>query len=324
MMMRYFLGIDIGATKSLALIADEHGRALGLGRAGPGNPLEIGYQAFSELLSAITTAALVMAGIGKEQIAGAGFGVAGYDWPAQREAALTAIGAIGLNAPVDVVNDAVIGMLAGTTAGWGVGVVAGTSCNAWGMDRQRRLGRMTGFSWLGEAAGAQELVRKALQAVAHEWTQRGPATRLSRAFVEYAGVQHVEALLTGLTLETLPVGPQAAPIVFRVAREGDPVAQELIRWAGRELGDMAIGVIRQLNLEAETFEVVMAGSFFKGSPVLAEVMGQTIHVVAPEAKLVRLNAPPVVGGVILGMQQADVNTTMVREQLIASAVSLLQ
>lgn len=36
-MTRFFLGIDIGGTKSHALIADEQGRAVGFGVGGPGN-----------------------------------------------------------------------------------------------------------------------------------------------------------------------------------------------------------------------------------------------------------------------------------------------
>ncbi len=82
-------------------------------------------------------------------------------------------------------------------------------------------------------------------------------------------------------------------------------------------------MIRQLNFESETFEVVMAGSFFKGSPVLAEVMGQTIHVAAPGACLVQLNAPPVVGGVVLGMKMAGLNTATVRKTLIGSTNKLI-
>ena len=34
-MTRYFLGVDVGATKSHALIADETGRAVGFGPPGP-------------------------------------------------------------------------------------------------------------------------------------------------------------------------------------------------------------------------------------------------------------------------------------------------
>ena len=37
-MTRYYLGVDIGATKSHALIADETGRVVGFGAAGPRQP----------------------------------------------------------------------------------------------------------------------------------------------------------------------------------------------------------------------------------------------------------------------------------------------
>lgn len=322
-MTRYFLGVDTGATKSQALIADEHGRVLGFGQGSTGNPMSTGYESFAELLETIVQQALVTAGLNRTQISGAGFGIGGYDWPSQDEMISQAIKMLGLNAPTAFVNDAVIGLLAGATSGWGVAVVAGTSCNAWGIDSVGRMGRMTGFAWLGEAAGAQELVHKALQAIAHEWTRRGPTTQLTPAFVELAGVPDIDTLLDYLTLEKLTVGAEAAPVIFEVAAGGDAVARELIVWAGRELGSMANGIIRQLALESSTFEVVSAGSFFKGSPVLAETMRQTIHAIAPGAQLVRLNAPPVIGGVVLGMQTAKLNPVPVRASLINSTNELL-
>ena len=87
---------------------------------------------------------------------------------------------------------------------------------------------------------------------------------------------------------------------------------------------MAIGVIRQLGFEELTFEVVMAGSFFDGNPVLAEVMRETIRPIAPGARLVRLTAPPVVGGVLLGMEQAGEDVLALREALIQSTQELLK
>jgi N-acetylglucosamine kinase-like BadF-type ATPase len=267
---------------------------------------------------------LAAAGITRDEIAGAGFGIGGYDWPSQREPILQAIGTLGLDAPLEPVNDAVIGLVAGAEEGWGVAVVAGTSCNCWGWDRDRRIGRMTGHSWLGEAAGGSELVLKAIQAVALEWTWRGPPTRLSSAFVELTNAQDVAGLLEGLSAGHIHLGSEAAPLVFRVAAEGDPVAQELILWAGRELGSMANGVIRQLGFEALAFDVVLAGSFFNGSPLVAVTMREVIHSVAPDARLVRLHAPPVVGGVLLGMEQAGMKHAAVREALIASTNELLR
>ena len=323
-MTRYFLGVDVGATKSHALIADDGGRALGFGEGGPGNPEGVGYEGLAQVLQTITGEALAAAGIDVGQIAGAGFGIGGYDWPSQREPTLEAIASLGLNAPLEIVNDAISGLLAGAAEGWGVAVVAGTSCNCWGWDPDRREGRMIGFSWLGEAAGGGELVLKALQAVAHEWTWRGPPTDLTQAFVELTGARDAEDLLEGLTMGRIQLGAAAAPVVFRVAAEGDSVAQELIQWAGRELGSLAIGVIHQLGFEELTFDVVMAGSFFDGSPVLADCLRETVHAAAPGACLVRLRVPPVVGGVLLGMEQAGHDPLPLRETLIRSTQDLLR
>jgi N-acetylglucosamine kinase-like BadF-type ATPase len=255
---------------------------------------------------------------------GAGFGIGGYDWPTQRELTLGSISTLGLSASVEIVNDAMLGLLAGAEQSWGVAVVAGTSCNCWGRDEHGKEGRMTGFSWLGEAAGAGELVAKALQAIALAWTWRGPSTRLAEAFVELTGSRDVEDLLEGLTTHRLHVGASAAPLVFRVADEGDQVAQELVVWAGRELASMALGVVRQLSLESLSFDVVLAGSFFNGSPVLAETMRETIHQVAPGARLVRLHVPPVVGAVVLGMEQGGLKQSALRSTLIESAKRMLK
>jgi N-acetylglucosamine kinase-like BadF-type ATPase len=115
----------------------------------------------------------------------------------------------------------------------------------------------------------------------------------------------------------------AAPVVFQVAAGGDEVAQEAIRWAGRELGDLAVGVIRQLGFEELDFEVVLAGSLYDGSPALIEALRATIHAIAPGARLVRLTAPPVVGGVLLGMEQAGVEYASIRQTLIETTNAFL-
>jgi N-acetylglucosamine kinase-like BadF-type ATPase len=318
--MRYFLGIDTGSTKCHALIADETGQAVGFAQGPRGNPYNV--EAFGSLLSDITARALQMAGLGSEQIAGAGLGVGGYDWPSQRPTMDASIAALKLTCPYEVVNDSMVALYGGASAGWGVAVVAGTSCNAWGADRQGRTGRMVGFSWLCENAGSSELVLKAVQAVALEWTRRGPATRLSQALPEYYKMASAEALLEELTMSRARVDARACPLVFQVAAEGDAVAQEIIRWAGRELGDQAKGIVRQLGFENEIFEVVLGGSFFNGSPVVAEELAKTVQALAPGARIVRLAAPPVVGGVMLGMLCAHAHTPAARLKLIETFASV--
>ena len=82
--MKYFLGLDIGNTKSHALLADETGRAVGFGQAGPGSWEAIGWDGAQEVLCDLTNMVLDQAGISRADIWGAGFGYAGYDWPEDR------------------------------------------------------------------------------------------------------------------------------------------------------------------------------------------------------------------------------------------------
>ena len=320
----YYLGVDIGATKSHALIADAAGRAIGFGQAGPGNHEVVGYPGLIAVLREITSAALASAGIRQEQIRGAGFGVAGYDWPSERGDTLAAIATLGLDAAVEAVNDTVIGLLAGAEAGWGVAVVAGTGSNCWGYDRHRRIAYLTGHGEaFGEYGGAGDIVAAAVRAVAKAWSRRGPATVLADMLLHHTGAATVEALLEGISQWTLPVGAEAAPLVFQAAAGGDAVADGIIRWIGRELGDMALGIIRQLDLAQESFEVVLVGSVYNGGERLIGPMRDAILAEAPAARLVRLTAPPVVGAVLLGMQQAGLPAASLRPALVATTRTLL-
>ena len=324
--MRYFLGVDIGNSKSHALIAAADGRCAGFGAAGPGSWEAVGWEGAQRVLHDIVDRALAQSGICGEDIAGAGFGYAGYDWPEDRPGHEAIIETLGLGpVPYILGNDTLVGLVAGTEKGWGVVVSAGTSNNCRGRDRNGREGRISGNgSWFGEYGGASEIVSKAIQAIALAWSCRGPETALSAAFAAEVGARDTTDLLAGLVRDRYELRANAAPIVFAKAGERDAVAQGIIRWAGQSLGDLANGVIRQLDLAEESFDVVLSGSLYKGGPLLIDPMRDTIHSVAPRANLVHLTAPPVVGGVLLGMEACGWDTGSVRPILLASANELMQ
>jgi hypothetical protein len=87
---------------------------------------------------------------------------------------------------------------------------------------------------------------------------------------------------------------------------------------------MAVGVINQLDLQNENFDIVLIGSIFDGHPAIQESVGETVHQVAPGARLVRLNVPPVVGGVLLGMESAGLDFRTRRPRLIESTEKILK
>jgi N-acetylglucosamine kinase-like BadF-type ATPase len=210
-------------------------------------------------------------------------------------------------------------LVAGASAGWGIGLSAGTSCNCYGRDRDGRIGRVVGSSYFGENAGAGEIVHRALQAVARAWSRRGPETALSRALVEAVGAENVGDLLAGLMRRRYRLTPAQAPLVFATADAGDEVARRIVAWAGAGLADLALGVARQLGLESLAFELVLAGSLFDHRPELAALVDQELRPSCPQAQLVRLDAPPVAGAVLLGLEAAGASTADTRARLVAEA-----
>ena len=106
------------------------------------------------------------------------------------------------------------------------------------------MGHVTGNGMMfGEYGGASELVWKALSAVAAASTAR-PGHAARRLLHGATGADSPERLLEGLSQGELSSGADAAPLVFQAADAGDAVAAECITWSGRELGSLAVGVIR--------------------------------------------------------------------------------
>jgi len=306
--MKYYLGVDIGSSKTQVMIADESGRKAGVGLAGPGNHQTVGYEGMYSALQEGVNQALEEARITRDEIIGSGFGISGYDWPSDKHRMLETIARLNLSCPLEIQNDAVLGLMVGAEHGWGLAVVSGTGCNCWGWDKDRnKIGRVTGMGEMaGEAAGSSELVYRAMQLVAQEWTQRGPQTELSRAFVEYVGAKDIEDLLEGYTTNRYQVDGGASRLIFQTAQSGDEVAKKLVHWAGCELGELARGVIRQLKFQSQEFDVVMVGSMFDAGASLIQPMRETITELAPGARLVKLDVPPVVGAVLLGMEAGGI------------------
>ena len=323
--MEYYFGADVGSSKTALLIADENGIVRGYGMAGSGNHEVVGYDGFYRSLHDAAGKALSQAGISMQAIAGAGYGISGYDWPAQEVPLRGAISRLGCPAPMKLVNDAILGLVAGAEVGWGVAVVSGTGCNCWGWDQEHRIGRVTGFGHLlGEGAGSTELAYRAMQLVARAWTQRSGPTSLTDILIAHTGASGIDDLLEGYSTGRIQVDGSAAPLIFAAADTGDAIANELVLWAGCELGELAKAVIRQLGLQDQVFDVVLVGGMFDSGPILVKPMRITIQSLAPRARLVRLSVPPVVGAVLLGMQAAGGRLTKDIRRNLAESIPTFQ
>lgn len=323
--MKYFLGIDVGSSKTHALIVDGCGQCLGFGKSGGGNHQSVGYERLGEVLQQAFGEACQMSGRKKAEIMGAGFGVSGYDFPSDREAHLQAIGTLGLSCPVEVVNDGWNGLFAAAKRGIGVNVTAGSGVNCRGRGRNGQEGRVVGNGTdFGEHGGAIEIVARAAQYVNHAWIKRIPPTKLTAIFLEATGAKDEMELMEGLSNHYYHLFPFLAIQIVDAARAGDQAAFEIVQWSGEELGWLAVSVARQIGMENDELEIIQSGSVFEAGEILTAPMRRLILQHCPKAKLIRLDGPPVVGPVILGMEQAGFDGYAVREKLVQSAKDLVR
>lgn len=323
--MKYFLGIDVGSSKTHALIVDETGQCVGFGKSGGGNHQGVGYEGLRSVLLESFSLACDISGVEATSITGAGFGVAGYDFPSDREQHLRAIALLGLACPMEVVNDGWNGLFAAATHGVGVNVTAGSGINCRGRGRNGQEGRVVGNGVaFGEFGGAIEIVYRAVQYVNFAWIKRIPPTKLTTIFLEATGAKDEQDLMEGLSNQHYHLFPALAVQIVNAARAGDHAASEVIRWSGEEMGWLAVSVARQIDMERDAVEIIQSGSVFDAGDIIASPMREVVLKHCPKARLIRLDGPPVVGPVVLGMEQAGFDGYAVRSTIVRTAKALVR
>jgi len=321
---KYLLGIDTGGSKTHALVSNLSGTAIGFSETGCGNYESVGLDGFIKAMKKASGDALDSAGIRREDILSMGFGICGYDWPSEKALMIQAIESLGINAPYQFVNDVVIGLIAGAKAGWGIAVDAGSGNNVRGRDPSGKIGQITGNGIMaGEFGGGGEILWLAAVNVIYDWTQRGPKTKLTDLFMDYAKTDSESELIEKMVLSEVNFPPSLVESIIHLAYEGDLVAREVVQFSARELGLNTNAVIRQLDLQTQAFDVVLIGSIFKAGEIYLTPLTKTILEFAPSANLIHLQVPPVVGAVLLAAETVKLNPFMLRDAIIDSTLALI-
>ena len=79
----YFLGVDVGSSKTHALVVDEQGTIKGFGEFGPGNQESVGFSGLQEVLVEATSKAMHQSRLSMSDIVSTGLGLSGYDWSSE-------------------------------------------------------------------------------------------------------------------------------------------------------------------------------------------------------------------------------------------------
>jgi glucosamine kinase len=311
---RYLLGVDGGATKTLAAVLDLELRALHLGHGGPSNEDAVGAQAAVHALLGAADQAIEQAGIGAEQLGAVVLAIAGTD----TEAIAANVRAARSDAWL-VVNDVVGAWATATGAAPGVAVISGTGSNVFGVGPDGRAWRAGGWGHLlGDEGSGYWLGIHSIRAALADREASGPATALSDAVAAFFDAPSVEAAANRVYSKPLSKGEIAAFAVetSRLADAGDAVSRELYALGARELATQITAVIAQTGLSG-AFPVGLIGSAFRAGPVFVEPLTRAIHECAPQAAVATVEMAPVGGSLLLAARACGHTDDVSAQQLAA-------
>ena len=271
------VGLEVGADRLAELVADARARA-GLPADDP--PPEVGVYA-----------------------------LAGADTPTDARRLLATLAERHLAAGDLVINDAFAPIRAGSSRGWGVGLICGSGMNAAAIapdGRTARLAALGGIS--GDWGGGGDVGLAALGAAVRARDGRGPRTALEAVVPRAFGFKRPIDLTWAIELGSIPEARlgELSPLVFEVAGRGDAVARAIVDRLADELVAMATAMLRRLNLTRLDPDVVMAGGVFNARDDRFEArIAAGVQALAPRASLRRSEAPPVLGAALLALDRLD-------------------
>jgi glucosamine kinase len=309
---RFVMGIDGGATKTVAAVLDLESQALCLAQRGPSNEDAVGVEQAVQTLLEAADEAIEQAGIAPGDLAAAVLAVAGIDTVAIADHVRSARSDAWI-----VVNDVVGAWATATGVAPGIAVISGTGSNVLGVGIEGCVWRVGGWGHLlGDEGSGYWLGIQSIKAALRDREASGPETALTEAAPAFFDVPNVEALAALVYAKPLTKREIAAFAIETaiLAERGDAVACELYERGAAELAAQIAAVIAQTGLRG-AFPVGLIGGAFKAGAVFVEPLVSAVHEAAPEASVGVVETPPVAGSLLLAARAARRGDAVDREEV---------
>jgi N-acetylglucosamine kinase-like BadF-type ATPase len=300
----YVVGVDGGASKTVALVGNSLGKILGRGESGSSNYHNIGIAKASEAVRSATREARGQAGL-REKPEIAVVALAAVDSAADRRVSNQFIQSLKIAKKSFVVHDSIAALYAATQGKPGIIVISGTGCVAAGISAGGEYVRVGGWGFLIDDEGSSfDTGRKALTKAFRAVDGRGQDTKLTSALKRKFRVKTPEEILNVIYANGVNVEEIAAlaSLVSKTARY-DKVCRQILNEAGRALAELVCTVARRLNMSRDPFQVKTVGGSFKAGSYLLQPFVTGIKRDCPQARIARLRIEPVRGALSLAASE---------------------
>ncbi len=271
MPQKLYLGVDGGATSTVALIGDEQGVVVGYGESGPSNHVKKPGGA-AKLRRAVLGAVRAawenspFGGSRRPILESSFFGMTGGP---EDKAAL--IAKMIRSRRMEVTHDAVTALMGATEGRPGIIVISGTGSICFGMNSHGETARAGGWGYaFGDEGSSFDTARQALRAalaMEEGWT---PKTALRDRILKFSSSPGINDAMHRWYTEEFPRSRVASfsREVDQAAIAGDRVARRILQNAALELSHLVERVRRRIFRSGEEVLVSYIGGAFKSRIML--------------------------------------------------------
>jgi glucosamine kinase len=282
--MRFVLGFDGGGTKTECVLMDEAGLVRADGRAGPSNPMRVG---FGGALAAVCEAGRSVMQQVKVSTDDVGVLVAGLAGLAQAESQRKMKKLLAEEFPgveVFVCTDLDL-ILEATGKRRAIVLLAGTGSAAVGRDANGQVIRVGGHGpLLGDEGSAYDVGRRAAIAALREADRGIPDSHLAARVLREVRASDWEDLQLRVYRTPDEVFPRIFPVIADAADQGDPAARALLQDAAADLAGLVVDLMERLELDREKFLLVKSGGMVGRSTYFDKLLDERLHLAAPGAE----------------------------------------
>lgn len=304
--MKYYLGIDGGASKTQIWCANEDGKIVGKGLSGPTNLSAISHQdaqrnfqdALSQAISGLEEPVVVTKAV---------LGLSGFDTPEEQQIARNVFSPAFMEVQLDswtIVNDSLIALESGSKNPNSIVLISGTGSNCMGKNQEGKMAHVGGMDYLLSDEGSGYAIgREVLRSAVRSSDGRGEKTRLEGEVLKYFSIDFMIQLKTKVYNPHIAKHEVAklASICLSLANEGDSRAQTIIEDTINDLFMMVKTVMEKLFLLDKDLDLVLVGGLIKKQEIY-EVLSERLKTINSQVNVVLPAEPPVMGAIKLAMK----------------------
>jgi N-acetylglucosamine kinase-like BadF-type ATPase len=312
-MENFILGVDGGATKTIARVTDLEGRLIAESVGRSSNYKSDGVDLARKNISSVLLEVFNKAKINNNSnklIVNSCFGLSGCDCEEDkiiyRKIILNSNLKKYLNpSNIIICNDTKIGLVAGTKNKNGVIIICGTGMNCFGMNEVGDEHGAGGWDYLlGDQGSGYEISLKALKAVMKYYDNRGPKTLLTETIMEKLKIHTINDLFNWAYSKPFSKEKisDLAITVCKTAELGDKVSIKILKDESNEAFISIMAVAKKLQITKKKFDLVFVGSVFKCEKYFKDILINKLIKKNNRIEIIPLVKKPVEGAIKIALE----------------------